>query len=103
VASTDLRVVGLVALHDPPRNSAAEVVQSLNAAGIRMVLVTGDHAATGRSVAEGLAVLTQAPEVVEGPGLEGVLEHGDVRRVGVFARIRPEQKVDIVRHLQGHG
>jgi Ca2+-transporting ATPase len=99
-AAGDLRVVGLVALHDPPRASAADVVQALRAAGIRMVLLTGDHAATARSVAEGLTLLSAAPDVVEGPQLDSLLEHGDVRRVGVFARIRPEQKVDIVRHLQ---
>jgi Ca2+-transporting ATPase len=79
------------------------VVRSLEAAGIRLVLVTGDHAATARSVAEELGLLRHAPEVVEGSGLQEVLAHGDVRRVGVFARIRPEQKVDIVRHLQDRG
>jgi Ca2+-transporting ATPase len=103
LTAAGLRVVGLVALHDPPRASAAEVVRSLEAAGIRLVLVTGDHAATARSVAEELGLLRHAPEVVEGSGLQEVLAHGDVRRVGVFARIRPEQKVDIVRHLQDRG
>jgi P-type Ca2+ transporter type 2C len=103
LAADHLRVVGLVALHDPPRASAADVVRSLGAAGIRMVLVTGDHAATGRSVAEELGLCTSGAEVVEGSRLRDVLEHGDVRRVGVFARIRPEQKVDIVRHLQDRG
>lgn len=99
----ELQVVGLVALHDPPRKSAAEVVRALDAAGIRMILVTGDHAATGRSVAEGLDLLAHTPDVVEGARLEEVLAGDDIGRVGVFARIRPEQKVDIVRHLQDRG
>jgi Ca2+-transporting ATPase len=98
-----LGIVGLVALHDPLRSSAREVVRTLSGAGVRMVLVTGDHAATGRSVAERLGLLESTPDVVEGPELEQVLAGDGAHRVGVFARIRPEQKVDIVRHLQDRG
>ena len=98
-----LRITGLVALHDPLRSSAREVVRSLTGAGVRMVLVTGDHSATGRSVADRLGLLEDTPDVVEGPELEQALAGDRARRVGGFARIRQEQKVDIVRHLQDLG
>ncbi len=101
--SDGLRVVGLLGLSDPPRESARGVVRDLRAAGVRLKLVTGDHAGTARAVAERLEMLADEPDVVEGDHLDEQLESGDERRVGVFARIRPEQKVDIVQHLQGSG
>ncbi len=95
--------MGLLGLSDPLRESARGVVRDLRAAGVRMKLVTGDHAATARSVADRLEMLVDEPDLVEGDRLDEQLDSGDVRRVGVFARIRPEQKVDIVQHLQGSG
>ena len=97
------RLVGLVALVDPPRESARGVVQALRSAGIRLALVTGDHAGTARAVASRLGLLRDAPDVVEGAQLDGVLAAGQIERVGVFARVRPEQKVAVVSHLQESG
>ena len=97
------RLVGLVALVDPPRESARGVVRALRGAGIRLALVTGDHAGTARAVASRLGLLRDAPEVVEGAQLDATLAAGDVERVGVFARVRPEQKVAVVSHLQDSG
>ncbi|HET7357274.1 MAG TPA: cation-transporting P-type ATPase [Nocardioidaceae bacterium] len=98
-----LRLVGLIALVDPPRESAVGVVRALRAAGVRLTLVTGDHAGTARAVASRLGLLRDAPEVVEGAQLDAALAAGEVERVGVFARVRPEQKVAIVSHLQDRG
>jgi Ca2+-transporting ATPase len=98
-----LRVVGLLGLSDPPRESARKVSRDLRAAGVRMVLVTGDHGVTARTVAEHLGLLTGADSVVEGDDLSEELRDNDASRVGVYARIRPEQKLDIVRHLQANG
>ncbi len=98
-----LRIVGLVAMSDPPRESAKGVVRALRDAGIRLVLVTGDHGGTARAVASRLGILRGGAAVVEGRQLDEVLGRGDVEDVGVFARVRPEQKVAIVAHLQQHG
>ncbi|MGZ4470998.1 MAG: cation-translocating P-type ATPase [Nocardioidaceae bacterium] len=103
LGSDRLRVVGLVALSDPPRETARGVVDALRAAGIRLALVTGDHRGTARAVASRLGLLRDAPDVVDGADLEPALAEGDVGRVGVFARIRPEQKVAVVSHLQQRG
>ncbi len=103
VDARDLEVRGLVALSDPLRETADEVVGRLRLAGIRLVLVTGDHLATGRAVAGRLGLLDVSPETVEGPSLAERLARDDVRRVGLYARIRPEQKVDVIRALQQSG
>ncbi len=98
-----LHVVGLVAISDPPRAAARGVVEELRGAGIRLVLVTGDHAGTARAVASRLGLLEDGRTVLEGGELADRLDAGEVDRVGVYARIRPEQKVAIVDHLQQRG
>ena len=98
-----LEVAGLVSLRDPPRASAAGVVARLQAAGIRVVLVTGDHPATATAVAQQVGILDASPVVVEGPGLTAGDVGADLGRVGVVARVRPEQKVDVVRLLHERG
>lgn len=99
----DCRTVGLVAVTDPPQPDAAAVVEQCRAAGIRIVLVTGDHPATARVVAGELGILGEAGEVVEGEAVARG-EHVDrVEVVDVYARVRPEQKVGIVDAWQAHG
>jgi Ca2+-transporting ATPase len=102
-----LRLVGMAVFADPLRSTAPAVVRSLERAGIRLVLVTGDHAATGATIASRLGVTDRSPDVVDGDAggrsLEDELAGEDVHRVGVFARIRPEQKVAVVRRLQAAG
>ncbi|GAB3262335.1 cation-translocating P-type ATPase [Nocardioides dilutus] len=99
----DRRTVGLVAVTDPPQPDAAEVVEQCRAAGIRIVLVTGDHPATARVVAGELGILGEGGEVVEGDAVARG-EHVDrVEVIDVYARVRPEQKVGIVDAWQAHG
>jgi Ca2+-transporting ATPase len=98
-----LRMVGLVAISDSPRESARAVVADLRSAGIRTVLVTGDHAGTARSVAARLGMLDDTSQVVDGTQHDAALARGGLERVAVFARVRPEQKVAVVRGLQRAG
>ena len=99
----DHRVVGLVAVTDPPQPDAAQVVEECHAAGIRIVLVTGDHPATARAVADELGVRSQAGVVVEGEAVARG-EHLDrVEDIDVYSRVRPDQKVGIVDAWQAHG
>jgi Ca2+-transporting ATPase len=78
-------------------------VADLRSAGIRTVLVTGDHAGTARSVAARLGMLDDTSQVVDGTQLDAALARGGLERVAVFARVRPEQKVAVVRGLQRAG
>ncbi len=94
---------GLAGLADPPRGTAEEVVRACRDAGIRTVMITGDHPATARAVAEELTLTLEGPELAEGPEVARG-EHADrVDRIGVYARVRPEQKVDIVDAWQRRG
>ncbi len=94
--------VGLVAVADPPHPAAAGVVDRCRAAGIRTVLVTGDHPATARAVAEQVGIL-RGGAIVEGDTVARGEHIDDVDRIDVYARIRPEQKVDIVDAWQARG
>ncbi|MBI2243225.1 MAG: cation-transporting P-type ATPase [Nocardioides sp.] len=94
---------GLAALVDPPRTTAEEVVRACREAGIRTVMITGDHPATARAIADQLTLTREGPELAEGAEI-GRGEHaGRVDRIGVYARVRPEHKVDIVDAWQRRG
>ncbi len=101
----DLAFYGLVAMADPPRPQVLAAVAEARAAGIRPVMITGDHPATATAIARRLGIL-DGRTVITGDqitswGVEGLRERvGDVT---VFARTSAEQKVDIVRALQDQG
>lgn len=98
-----LELVGLLAIADPPRTDAADVVAACRDAGIRTVLITGDHPATARAIADRIRILRPGGEVVDGSAVARG-EHADrVESIDVYARIRPEQKVDIVDAWRAHG
>jgi Ca2+-transporting ATPase len=93
---TDLDALGIVAFHDPLRPSAVEAVEACARAGMRLVLVTGDHAATARAVAESVGI---TGEVVSGDELAGVdaeLRAAALRSAAVVARVDPATKLDLV-------
>ena len=98
-----LELRGLVALQDPPRAAARDVVVSCRAAGIRTVMITGDHPATARAVADELTITDDGPTVATGADVARGPDAEAVRDVGVFARTRPEDKVDIVGAWQRLG
>lgn len=103
-AEADLTFVGLAGLEDPPRPEAPEAVRVLQAAGVRVVMITGDHPATARAIAERVGI--DAHSVVTGRDVE----HGSdeklqalVREASVFARIAPKDKLRLVEALQANG
>ena len=93
---------GLVAVTDPPHPSAAGVVARCREAGVRTVLVTGDHPATAAAVATEVGILAGG-RVVGGDLVERGEHVGIVEEIDVYARTRPEQKVAIVDAWQAHG
>ena len=100
-----LRLEGLVGLIDPPREEAIAAIAECRSAGVRVKMITGDHAATASAIAGRLGL--EAPETVAtGQSLEG-LENHELRRVArdtnVFARTNPENKLRLVEALQAEG
>lgn len=96
---------GLLAFTDPVRAGVADAVAHAQAAGIRVIMVTGDHPATAIAIARELGIGGDDPVVVEGAGLAGMLDgkNGPVRDVDVIARAIPAQKLDLVQALQRSG
>lgn len=100
--ATFLGVVGMI---DPPRAEAIEAVRDCSAAGIRVVMITGDHARTAQAIARQLG-LGEIPKVVEGAALDGLdaaALRALAREVTVFARTTPEHKLMLVEALQSEG
>jgi len=97
------RVVGLVGMEDPPRDGVAEALSQARTAGIRTVVVTGDHVVTARAIAERVGLVGQAREGRELDALGPDELRALVRQTTVFARVSPEHKVAICRALQAEG
>jgi Ca2+-transporting ATPase len=101
-----LRFVGLVGLIDPLRPEVAEAVRRCVAAGIRVIMVTGDHPVTALAIARELGIASQPSEVVHGPDLragDAQLLRRSIEAGRVYARVTPDQKLSIVRAAQDAG
>jgi Ca2+-transporting ATPase len=101
-----VRVLGLVGELDPPRTEVAEAVVRCKLAGVRAVMITGDHKATGVAIAEALAITERGREAVDGAELARMddAELGRrLARIDVFARVEPAQKLRIVEAFQRQG
>ncbi|NYD43679.1 Ca2+-transporting ATPase [Nocardioides panaciterrulae] len=98
-----LELVGLVGIADPPREASSGVVADCHDAGIHIVLVTGDHPGTATAIARVLGIADDSTATITGPDVEDGLDPGELENTRVYARIRPEQKVAIVRALQERG
>jgi Ca2+-transporting ATPase len=94
---SSLRIVGAVAMTDPPREGIADVVDALAEAGIRMAVMTGDQPATAATIARQVGVSGQVLDVGDGLAPAGQSE------VAVYARVRPEDKLTLVRRWQAAG
>lgn len=97
---------GFVALIDPPRKEAAFAVKECIRAGIRPVMITGDHAATAAKIAADLGIAGKNSEVITGSMLSEMSDENLNKNIGryrVFARVLPEHKLRIVRSLQHNG
>ncbi|WP_415406120.1 cation-transporting P-type ATPase [Sulfurovum sp. CS9] len=101
----DLIILGMLGLIDPPREEAVEAVNICDRAGIRVKMITGDHGATARAIAQQLK-LVNTDDVLTGEELELMSEEVLRQRVldvDIYARVNPEHKLRLVRLLQGHG
>lgn len=105
-AEKDLTFIGLQGMIDPPRPEVKLAVKECKEAGIKTVMITGDHLITAKAIATQLGILTKDKKVLDGNALSNMsvdeLE-AVVDEVAVFARVSPEHKLKIVRAFQNQG
>ncbi len=106
VVETELELLGLVGLIDPPRDEVPQAIADCQSAGITPVMITGDHPGTARAIAARLGIAGADGEVLTGRDLDAMSEEelaARVLSVRVYARVNPAQKIAIVRALQARG
>lgn len=102
----DLTFVGLIAMMDPPRVESAEAVENCISAGIKPIMITGDHKITASAIAKQIGILKDEKEAMEGFELENISDEElkeRVQDISVYARVSPEHKIRIVRAWQERG
>jgi len=102
----NLILVGLVALSDPLRTDVKETIDITKQAGIRTVMITGDHVRTAQSIARELGIPSEDHQIFDGQKLEKLSEEElkkAVRDIYVFARVDPKHKIRIVQAFQSNG
>jgi Ca2+-transporting ATPase len=100
------QIAGLLCFEDPVRPGVVEALQTCRAAGIRVVMITGDHTRTALAVAREIGLGKGEPRAVDGADVSTRLERGDtslLREVDVIARAVPAQKLELVRALKESG
>ncbi|WP_218975785.1 calcium-translocating P-type ATPase, PMCA-type [Bacillus sp. D386] len=102
----DLHFVGLLGMIDPPRAEAKDAVQVCKRAGIRPVMITGDHIGTANAIAKELGILNAGQKSLSGAELEKMSDQAlndSIDEYSVYARVSPEDKIRIVRAWQQKG
>ena len=102
----NLTFIGMVGMIDPPREEAKEAVKKCKSAGIKPVMITGDHKITASAIAKQLGILGNDTEAITGSELEEMSQEElekNVQNYSVYARVSPEHKVRIVKAWQKNG
>ncbi len=102
----DLVFLGLIAMMDPPRPESKDAVAKCIEAGIKPIMITGDHVVTASAIAKRIGILKDESEACEGAVIEGMTDEElekFVEGISVYARVSPEHKIRIVRAWQNKG
>ncbi|MDR2909020.1 MAG: cation-translocating P-type ATPase, partial [Oscillospiraceae bacterium] len=102
----DLVFMGLIGMIDPPREESRRAVALCREAGIRTVMITGDHVVTAGAIARELGILREGDQAVSGPELAAMDDEAlaqNIHRYSVYARVSPEDKIRIVKAWQEQG
>ena len=102
----DMIYIGLLGMIDPCRPEVYEAIRNCRAAGIRPIMITGDHIDTAVAIAKGLGIVKDASEAMVGAGLDKYTDEQlveEVTKYSVYARVQPEHKSRIVRAWQARG
>ena len=103
---SDLIYIGMVGMIDPPRPEVKVAVEKCKTAGIKTVMITGDHKITAIAIAKALGILEDESEAITGSELEKMSDEDltkNIRKYSVYARVAPEHKVRIVKAWQANG
>ncbi|WP_199540057.1 cation-translocating P-type ATPase [Paraburkholderia kururiensis] len=100
-----LTLAGLIGLEDPVRADVPQAIADCREAGIRVVMVTGDHAGTARSIARAAGLGVDDESIMVGNQIERAIGGGraTLRQIGIFARVTPAEKLALVRAYQDSG
>lgn len=102
----DLTFLGLIAMMDPPREESMAAVAECKKAGIRPIMITGDHKVTAAAIAKRIGILKEESEACEGAVIDSMSDEelkNFVEGISVYARVSPEHKIRIVRAWQEKG
>ena len=102
----DLIFLGLVGMIDPPREEAKEAVALCQKAGIRPIMITGDHVITASAIARQLGILKEGEEAITGAALQGLSDEAFdsvLEKISVYARVSPVDKIRVVKAWQRKG
>ena len=103
---SNLTFIGMVGMIDPPREEVKDAIKKCKSAGIKTVMITGDHKTTAVAIAKELGILNDEKEAITGSELEEMSDadlRKNVKKYSVYARVSPEHKVRIVKAWQSHG
>lgn len=106
VIENNMTFVGLIGMIDPPRPGVKEAINTCRKAGIKTVMITGDHIATAKSIAKELNILKNGEKAITGQELDQMTDEtlkDEIKNASVFARVSPEHKVRIVKAWQKTG
>ncbi len=101
-----LTFMGLVGMIDPPRPEVKDAVALCRKAGIKPVMITGDHVVTASAIAQNLGILLEGDRAITGAELDGMTDKQldkEVTKISVYARVSPENKIRIVKAWQRQG
>ncbi|WP_312573290.1 cation-translocating P-type ATPase [Clostridium sp.] len=106
VLENDLSLLGLIGMIDPPREEAKASIEKAKEAGIKTIMITGDHILTATAIAKELGILENDNEAITGEMLNALSDDEfskEIRKYSVYARVSPEDKIRIVKAWQNNG